>query len=53
MDPKGGNFVAPGQQRYLRACMVCSIVMTQTVSLAPTEQQLSPLPGGQPMDHTG
>ncbi|KAI0138844.1 Spt4/RpoE2 zinc finger-domain-containing protein [Pestalotiopsis sp. NC0098] len=30
MDPKGGNFVAPGQQRYLRACMVCSIVMTQT-----------------------
>ncbi|TPX15167.1 uncharacterized protein E0L32_004725 [Thyridium curvatum] len=22
------NFVAPGQQRYLRACMVCSIVMT-------------------------
>lgn len=53
MDPKGGNFVAPGQQRYLRACMVCSIVMTQTVSLAPAEQQLSPLPGGQPMDHIG
>ncbi|KAF8865949.1 Spt4-domain-containing protein [Acephala macrosclerotiorum] len=24
------NFVAPGQQRNLRACMVCSIVMTQT-----------------------
>ncbi|KAI0019589.1 transcription elongation factor spt-4 [Xylariomycetidae sp. FL0641] len=23
------NFVAPGQQRYTRACMVCSIVMTQ------------------------
>lgn len=22
------NFVAPGQQRWLRACMVCSIVMT-------------------------
>ncbi|KAJ9142637.1 hypothetical protein NKR23_g7055 [Pleurostoma richardsiae] len=22
------NFVAPGQQRHLRACMVCSIVMT-------------------------
>ncbi|KAG5943371.1 transcription elongation factor spt4 [Claviceps pazoutovae] len=22
------NFVTPGQQRYLRACMVCSIVMT-------------------------
>ncbi|KAJ4167720.1 transcription elongation factor spt4 [Fusarium falciforme] len=22
------NFVSPGQQRYLRACMVCSIVMT-------------------------
>ncbi|KAJ4302126.1 transcription elongation factor spt4 [Collariella sp. IMI 366227] len=22
------NFVAPNQQRYLRACMVCSIVMT-------------------------
>jgi transcription elongation factor SPT4 len=30
---RGGNFVAPGQQRYLRACMVCSIVMTQTVRL--------------------
>lgn len=53
MDSKGvGNFVAPGQQRYLRACMVCSIVMTQTVSPAPTDQ-LSHLPGGQPMDHTG
>ncbi|KXH28154.1 transcription elongation factor spt-4 [Colletotrichum simmondsii] len=25
------NFVAPGQQRYLRACMVCSIVMTYSV----------------------
>jgi len=24
------NFVAPGQQRNLRACMVCSIVMTQS-----------------------
>ncbi|KAH6684196.1 Spt4/RpoE2 zinc finger-domain-containing protein [Tricladium varicosporioides] len=24
------NFVPPGQQRNLRACMVCSIVMTQT-----------------------
>jgi transcription elongation factor SPT4 len=23
------NYVAPNQQRYLRACMVCSIVMTQ------------------------
>jgi len=22
------NFVAPGQQRYTRACMVCSIIMT-------------------------
>ncbi|EPE09645.1 transcription elongation factor spt-4 [Ophiostoma piceae UAMH 11346] len=22
------NYVSPGQQRYLRACMVCSIVMT-------------------------
>ncbi|KAH8131296.1 hypothetical protein ACSS6W_009518 [Trichoderma asperelloides] len=22
------SFVTPGQQRYLRACMVCSIVMT-------------------------
>ncbi|KAI1868001.1 hypothetical protein JX265_004054 [Neoarthrinium moseri] len=30
MERVGGNFVAPGQQRYLRACMVCSIVMTQT-----------------------
>jgi transcription elongation factor SPT4 len=27
------NYVAPGQQRYLRACMVCSIVMTFGVSL--------------------
>lgn len=26
------NFVAPTQQRYLRACMVCSIVMTFAVS---------------------
>lgn len=26
------NFVTPGQQRYLRACMVCSIVMTYSVS---------------------
>lgn len=26
------NYVAPGQQRYLRACMVCSIVMTYAVS---------------------
>ncbi|KHN94642.1 Transcription initiation Spt4-like protein [Metarhizium album ARSEF 1941] len=25
------NFVTPGQQRYLRACMVCSIVMTYSV----------------------
>lgn len=25
------NYVAPGQQRYLRACMVCSIVMTYAV----------------------
>lgn len=25
------NFVAPGQQRYLRACMVCSIVQTYAV----------------------
>ncbi|KAK7409690.1 transcription elongation factor spt4 [Neonectria punicea] len=24
------NFVTPGQQRHLRACMVCSIVMTYT-----------------------
>jgi transcription elongation factor SPT4 len=28
------NFVAPGQQRYLRACMVCSIVMTYAVSVS-------------------
>jgi transcription elongation factor SPT4 len=25
------NFVPPGQQRHLRACMVCSIVQTQQV----------------------
>ena len=25
------GFVAPGQQRFLRACMVCSIVLSQTV----------------------
>jgi transcription elongation factor SPT4 len=29
------NFVAPGQQRYLRACMVCSIVMTFAVRPLP------------------
>ena len=27
------NYVPPGQQRNLRACMVCSIVMTQSVTL--------------------
>ncbi|KAJ2896739.1 transcription elongation factor spt-4 [Zalerion maritima] len=26
--PQSENYVAPGQHRYLRACMVCSIVMT-------------------------
>lgn len=25
------GFFAPGQQRFLRACMVCSIVLSQTV----------------------
>ncbi|PUU83339.1 Spt4/RpoE2 zinc finger-domain-containing protein [Tuber borchii] len=25
----GSNFVAPGQYRHLRACMVCSVVQTQ------------------------
>ncbi|KAI0124225.1 Spt4/RpoE2 zinc finger-domain-containing protein [Xylariales sp. AK1849] len=30
MERTSGSFVAPGQMRYLRACMVCSIVMTQT-----------------------
>ncbi|KAB5575938.1 Spt4/RpoE2 zinc finger-domain-containing protein [Coniochaeta sp. 2T2.1] len=30
------NFVAPGQQRYLRACMVCSIVMTSAVCSPPS-----------------
>lgn len=29
------SFVATGQQRYLRACMVCSIVQTHTVSYTP------------------
>ncbi|RYP10514.1 hypothetical protein DL770_008661 [Monosporascus sp. CRB-9-2] len=24
------NFIPPGQMRYARACMVCSIVLTQT-----------------------
>lgn len=33
------NFVAPGQQRYLRACMVCSIVMTYSVR--PLQPQVS------------
>lgn len=28
------NFVTPGQQRYLRACMVCSIVMTYAVRVS-------------------
>jgi transcription elongation factor SPT4 len=36
------NFVAPGQQRYLRACMVCSIVMTFAVS-PPSPPSPSPL----------
>lgn len=35
------NFVAPGQQRYLRACMVCSIVMTFAVR---TDFFVSPTP---------
>ena len=35
------NFVAPGQQRYLRACMVCSIVMTYAVRQPPTPASLS------------
>lgn len=29
------NFVPSGSQRYLRACMVCSVVMTYTVSFPP------------------
>lgn len=29
------SFAAPGQQRYLRACMVCSIVMTYSVRTLP------------------
>ncbi len=29
------NFATPGQQRYLRACMVCSIVMTLQVGANP------------------
>lgn len=28
------SFVTPGQQRYMRACMVCSIVMTYSVSVS-------------------
>jgi transcription elongation factor SPT4 len=32
------NFVPPGQQRSLRACMVCSIVQSQQVN--PTRHQL-------------
>lgn len=30
---QSANFVAPGQARYLRACMVCSVVMTYSVSI--------------------
>lgn len=29
------NYVSSGQQRYLRACMVCSIVMTYSVRREP------------------
>ncbi len=29
------NFVTSGQLRYLRACMVCSVVMTYSVSSLP------------------
>lgn len=36
------NFVAPGQQRYLRACMVCSIVMTYSVRGIPTAPSTVP-----------
>lgn len=39
------NFVTPGQQRNLRACMVCSIVQTQQVffsSLYPSSALHSP-----------
>jgi transcription elongation factor SPT4 len=35
------NYVAPGQQRYLRACMVCSIVMTFAVSFPRTNLNLN------------
>ena len=36
------NYVAPGQQRYLRACMVCSIVMTFAVSFPRSNLNLNP-----------
>ena len=39
--PVSENFVPPNQQRNLRACMVCSIVMTQNVSLS-SYRPLSP-----------
>ena len=35
------NFVPPNQQRNLRACMVCSVVMTQNVRLSPHTPSLS------------
>ncbi|KJZ75571.1 Transcription elongation factor spt-4 [Hirsutella minnesotensis 3608] len=41
------NFITPGQQRYMRACMVCSIVMTYSVRL------FSPLPLRQPSGDAG
>jgi hypothetical protein len=38
------NFVPPNQQRNLRACMVCSIVMTQNVRPIPFPFPLPPSP---------
>jgi transcription elongation factor SPT4 len=41
--PVSENFVPPAQQRNLRACMVCSIVMTQNVLLPTPFPSLPPL----------
>jgi hypothetical protein len=38
------NFVTTGQQRYLRACMVCSIVMTYSVGALVFDALLSSVP---------
>ena len=39
---KANNVITPGQMRYLRACMVCSIVQTASVRLGFIEKEKEP-----------